>query len=95
MTMQLRNNATNFRTKRISCSVCGIRSYSEMANSTTPPLQRACNAAQPAELKYTEESPPARLSEAVEYFGFCITKAFLVREGVYNFEGGEGLAKGE
>ena len=46
-------------------------------------------------IKYTEESSPMRLDEAMGYFSSCLTTVFLVSEGVYSPEGREGVAKGE
>ena len=72
-----------------------------MANSSLPPVaaQGACKAAQsverPQSVKYTEETLPTRLCEAVEYFNPYIVKVFLVSEGVYSHKGCERLVKGE
>ena len=57
-----------------------------MSNSSQRPM---------SEVTYTEETRPTRLSEAEQYFGLGIPKAFLVSEGVYSPNKREGLAKGE
>ena len=62
-------------------------------NSSSPPRSKP----QPLKetVKYTEESHPMRLDEALEYFSRCIAKVFLVTEGVYCPKGRQRVAKGE
>ena len=73
-------------------------------NSSSVPCEprvQPRNAAQPeeellnADIKYTEESLPMRLDEAMEYFRSRLTKEFLVTEGFYSHKGCERVAKGE
>ena len=48
-----------------------------------------------ADIKYTEETLPMRLDEAMEYFRSRLTKEFLVTEGIYSHKGCKRVAKGE
>ena len=65
------------------------------------PVQRECKAVPPVEhstsavVKYTEESAPMRLSDAVEYFGLNAAIVFLVSEGAYNAKYGKAVATGK
>ena len=58
---------------------------------TLPSVKRPPNET----VKYTEESVPMRLCEAVELFGRCIAKMFLVVNGAYSPRECEGVEKGE
>ena len=70
-------------------------------SSAQCPVQRECKAAPPVEhstsavVKYTEESAPMRLGDAVDYFGLNAAMVFLVSEGAYNAKEREAVATGE
>ena len=74
---------------------------SKNSTSSPRPKPRGCKAFLSVKrplnetVKYTEESLPLRLCEAVEYFGRCIAKMFLVVNGAYSPKGRERVAKGE
>ena len=56
-----------------------------------PPLEHSMSAV----VKYTKESAPMRLSDAVEYFGLRVAIVFLVSEGAYDAKEREAVAKGK
>ena len=71
-------------------------------SSAQCPVQQECKAAPPpvehstsAVVKYTEESAPMRLGDAVQYFGLRVAMVFLVSDGAYNAKEREAVAIGK
>ena len=95
-------------TTKVSYSIHTYQFYEvrrgEVMSEVSPaqcPVQRECKAAPPVEhstsavVKYTEESAPMRLGDAVQYFGLRVTMVFLVSEGAYNAKECKAVAMGK